>query len=210
MQARIARVGEIVVVHLNGRVDVETAEPFRRACNEFLLKEKVVFDFKDLGFVGSSGILPFLETMQAFAQKNANRFKFSGVGSEFKKVFAATSLNTVEIYDTHQQAVHAFVSPPVYAPPPVVSSAAGAPMAPGLSLVVPSNHAQAQAQAQAQGQAQGSGPAVVPSAVAGNGAVQAAPQVGQMPQTPAHVVATSPTDVRKDFGLLAFRPDDEA
>jgi anti-anti-sigma factor len=111
MQARVAREGEIVVIHLEGRVDVETAEPFRKACLGQLLGSKVVFDFRSLSFVGSSGILPFLETMQEFSNRNSVGFKFSGVGTEFKKVFAATTLNVIEIFDTHQQAVDSFLSP---------------------------------------------------------------------------------------------------
>lgn len=111
MQARIARQSDIVIVHLSGRVDVETAEPFRDACLKHLLKERVVFDFKHLSFVGSSGILPFLETMQEFATRNSHGFKFSGVGSEFRKVFAATPLNTVEIFDNDYLAAQAFLFP---------------------------------------------------------------------------------------------------
>lgn len=113
MQARINRQGEVVVVHLSGRVDVETAEPFRKACLSQLVETKVVFDFKNLSFVGSSGILPFLETMQEFAGRNHNGFKFCGVSSEFRKVFASTPLHTIQIFDTHQQAIAAFVNPPV-------------------------------------------------------------------------------------------------
>lgn len=124
MQAKISHHGEIVVVRLSGRVDVETAEPFRKACLDHLIEKKVVFDFKELSFVGSSGILPFLETMQTFETRNANGFKFSSVGSEFKKIFAATSLQTIEIFETHLLAIQAFINPPIAAvhPAPQVNS----------------------------------------------------------------------------------------
>ena len=118
MQARVAREGEIYVIRLSGRLDVETAEPFRDACLNHLRGRKVVFDFRGLSFVGSSGILPFLETMQEFAAANANGFKFSGVGSEFKKVFAATPLHVIEIYENENQAIDAFMRPPMPAEKP--------------------------------------------------------------------------------------------
>lgn len=121
MQARIARQGEIVIVHLSGRVDVETAEPFREACLKHLVRERVVFDFRHLSFVGSSGILPFLETMQDFAKGSSYGFKFSGVGSEFRKVFAATPLSVVEIFENEVLAVQAFLNP---APFPVAATQA--------------------------------------------------------------------------------------
>lgn len=113
MQARMIREGEIVVVHLSGRVDVETAEPFRDVCLKRLIGCPVVFDFQALSFVGSSGIIPFLETMQQFHFKNVKGIKFSGVGSEFQKVFSATPLNVVEIHASASLAVEAFRNPRV-------------------------------------------------------------------------------------------------
>ncbi len=111
MQARITQRNDIVVLHLAGRVDVETAEPFRRACMTQLLGRQVIFDFTSLSFVGSSGILPFLETLQDFADKNKAPFKFSGVGVEFRKVFSATTLNSIEIHETEASAIEAFLNP---------------------------------------------------------------------------------------------------
>lgn len=111
MQARVIRHGDIVVIQLSGRVDVETAEPFRKTCLNHLLSEKVVFDFLSLSFVGSSGIIAFLETMQEFARQNTVGFRLSAVGSEFRKIFAASELSTVEIHDSYQAAIAAFMRP---------------------------------------------------------------------------------------------------
>ncbi|MES2966026.1 MAG: STAS domain-containing protein [Bdellovibrionota bacterium] len=122
MQARMIRENNVIVVHLSGRVDVETAVPFRDACLNRLAGQKVVFDFKALSFVGSSGILPFLETMQAFNIANPGNTKFSGVGSEFRKVFAATPLSVIEIHETATGAVHAFVNPQPQIQPQVVGA----------------------------------------------------------------------------------------
>ena len=111
MQARMIQERNVVIVHLSGRVDVETAVPFRDACLNRLSGQRVVFDFQSLSFVGSCGILPFLETMQAFHVSNPGGVKFSGVGTEFKKVFAATPLHTIEIFETASLAVDAFINP---------------------------------------------------------------------------------------------------
>lgn len=113
MQARLTQEGEVVVVHLSGRLDVETAEPFREACLKRLFGQKVVFDLRELSFVGSSGILPWLETMQSFAARNAHAFKLSGVSSEFRRVFSATPLATIEVYDSEAHAVQAFLNPQI-------------------------------------------------------------------------------------------------
>lgn len=111
MQAQIVRRDEFVIVHLMGRVDVETAEPFRRACFDHLLGKKVIFDFNGLSFVGSSGILPFLETMQEFACSSQSGLKFVGVGTEFRKIFSSTPLGLIEVYPDEIKAIEAFTNP---------------------------------------------------------------------------------------------------
>lgn len=108
MRAKITTEGDCVIVHLIGTIDVETALPFRRACLEQLTDKKVVFNFRELSFVGSSGILSFLETMQDFANTNTQGMKFACVGTEFRKILAATSLGAIEIHETESLAVGSF------------------------------------------------------------------------------------------------------
>jgi anti-anti-sigma factor len=121
MQAHMTRAGEFIIMRLSGRLDVESAERFRAACTNFLANRKVVFDFADLSFVGSSGILPFLETMQRLSSMTAVGFKFCNVGSEFQKIFAASPLAQIEIYENEEQALSAFINPGAV---PVVAHAA--------------------------------------------------------------------------------------
>ena len=109
MQARVSNEGEVVVVHLLGRIDMESADGFRRVCLEKFAQSQVVFNFADLSFVGSSGILPFLETMNAFKKANTRGFKFSNVGIEFRRLFAATPLHDVLIFENFQLASRSFI-----------------------------------------------------------------------------------------------------
>lgn len=109
MQARVSNDGEVVIVHLLGRIDMESADGFRKVCLEKFAQAQVVFNFQSLSFVGSSGILPFLETMQAFKSANTRGFKFSNVGTEFRRLFAATPLHDVLIYENFQLASRSFV-----------------------------------------------------------------------------------------------------
>ncbi len=133
MQARMTKDGDAILVHLAGRVDVETAEPFRKACFSRLIGQKVIFSFRELSFVGSSGIIPFLETLQTFAQTNQFGMKFCYVGSEFKKVLAATPLGAVEMFENEALAVTAYVvsagGPLTVATIPVVMASETAPTA---------------------------------------------------------------------------------
>ena len=108
MQARLKNEADIKIVELFGRVEIEGSESFKQNCLNALVGQKVIFDLAGLNFVGSTGILAFLDGLQDFAMQNPNRFKFCHVGSEFKKIFAATSLNCIDIFESLQMAVAAY------------------------------------------------------------------------------------------------------
>ena len=103
--------GEVTVVHLAGRIDVESAQVFRDVLAKRLGNRSVVFDFRGLSFVGSSGIIPFLDALQKFYAVNATGLKFSSVCIEFRRIFAATPLREVLIYETSTQAVDSYRNP---------------------------------------------------------------------------------------------------
>ena len=111
MQARIKVQNEVTIVQLTGRVDVETAEPFRAVCLRDFRGLRLVFDFSGLSFVGSQGILPFLETFQVLQETDPDSFKFSGMGVEFRRVFEATPLSLISCFETVDGAVASFYLP---------------------------------------------------------------------------------------------------
>ncbi|MEQ1876194.1 MAG: STAS domain-containing protein, partial [Bdellovibrionia bacterium] len=108
MKAEINKQGDISIISLKGHLDFETAEPFRRAFLDRLSDEKVVFNFQELSFVGSSGITLFFDLLREFASRRTVKPKFCGMGSEFRKIFAASPLAELEIYDTANTAVTSF------------------------------------------------------------------------------------------------------
>jgi anti-anti-sigma factor len=109
MQASFAKLGEVVVVELKGRLDFETSEPFRRTCLERLVREKVVFDLGRLNFVGSLGLKDFVATLEDMTQSSGAGVRFCGVSSEFRRLFEASALAGREIFDTKAQAIQSFV-----------------------------------------------------------------------------------------------------
>ncbi len=111
MKAIIEQKGDIFIVHFKGRIDYESADLFRKNGSRFLDNQKVIFNFADLSFVGSSGISPFVETIQDLFDKNNSNMKFCKVGSEFKKIFAANTLRRSEIYEDSNAAQMAFLNP---------------------------------------------------------------------------------------------------
>ncbi len=107
MQAKIRRDGDITVVDLKGRLDFETAEPFRETCQDILSNTKVVFNLSELSFVGSSGIGAFVNTLTEFAKTSPVPPKFCNVRSEFRKVFKASE-QPFQIFDDERTAVTSF------------------------------------------------------------------------------------------------------
>lgn len=126
MQARLKKQNEITIVALSGRVDVETAEPFRAVCLKEFRGLQLVFDFAGLNFVGSQGILPFLETFQVLQETNPGSFRFSGMGIDFRRVFEATPLSTIGAFETIDGAIASFYAPKLAAVPLVTDAAAKA------------------------------------------------------------------------------------
>lgn len=112
MDAKFAVRGEVLVVELNGRLDLESTEPFRRTCLEKLVREKVVFDLKNLNFVGSLGLTDFVTTLDEMARKSQPGVKFCGVSSEFRRLFEAGGLAGHDIFESQEKAILSFTPQP--------------------------------------------------------------------------------------------------
>jgi anti-anti-sigma factor len=113
MQARLEVVNEVVVVHLMGRIDIETSPPFRNTFLKQLRGRKVVFNLQNLSFVGSSGLIPFFESIYEFGKINEHALRFSCVGLEFRKLMNATPLSNFHFYEQESQAILGFSAPVV-------------------------------------------------------------------------------------------------
>lgn len=113
MEAKIEKKGEIYIVHLSGRIDYESADVFRKTCLDHLSKEKVIFSLRNLSFVGSSGITPFVETMTTLSFRTEGGLKFSSVGTEFRRVFESSAMRNIEIYEDTESARCSYESYPM-------------------------------------------------------------------------------------------------
>ncbi len=112
MEAKFALRGEVLLVELNGRLDFESTVPFRRTCLEKLVTEKVVFDLKNLNFVGSLGLQDFVTTLDDLSKISAPGIKFCGVSSEFRRLFEAGGLASHEIFETPEAAILSYSASP--------------------------------------------------------------------------------------------------
>ena len=112
MEANFMVASGVVVVELKGKLDFETSEPFRRTCMERLVQEKVVFDLRQLNFVGSLGLKDFVDTLDSMSQKTmGSGVRFCGVSSEFRRLFEASGLAGQEFFDNREKAIQSFITP---------------------------------------------------------------------------------------------------
>lgn len=112
MEAKVLKFKDVTIVNLKGFIDVETAIPFRDACIKSFAAagQKVIFNLENLQFVGSNGIIPFVESLNDICDHEAIEVKFCRVGSEFKKVFQATPLRDIEIFSDEKEAIQSFTT----------------------------------------------------------------------------------------------------
>ncbi len=87
MNAQVSLQGEVTVVSLSGRVDIEKAAFLRQACLQRFQNIKVVFCLNALNFVGSSGIQTLFQMMDELKINCHCEVKMTGVNSDFQRLF---------------------------------------------------------------------------------------------------------------------------
>jgi anti-anti-sigma factor len=97
MKSQIKRVGDTIVVSVEGKLDYETQDSFKEnlkriataASTGDVTPTKVIFDMGDLEFVGSSGITQFIQTLKDFGVRTDKKAHIVKASSEFRKVMKA-------------------------------------------------------------------------------------------------------------------------
>jgi anti-anti-sigma factor len=107
MKARIKNTEASIIISIDGKVDYETQDEVCRLINSTISKNKgnqanrnVILNFKNLEFVGSSGITQFVQSLRSIQQNTDFTPKYCGVRSEFKKIMKAFDTATdIDFYD---------------------------------------------------------------------------------------------------------------
>ncbi len=96
MKTLIKKTDDAIVVSLDGKIDHEAQAPFRENLARILrnartdeIPKKIIFDFKQLEFVGSSGISSFVQTLKEFNASASVKPQYFNVRSEFQKIIRA-------------------------------------------------------------------------------------------------------------------------
>ena len=116
MKTRITKDGDTIIVVMEGNLDFGTHVPLREDLNKLIrhaksdvTARKIVFDLKDLNFVGSSGISSFVQTLKEFNQSSPTKPLYFNVKSEFRKVIKAFDEEELfEFFDNEDRARKSF------------------------------------------------------------------------------------------------------
>jgi len=115
MEALVENRDGVYVITLRGQMNFESADQLKTKCLENFIEKEVILNLRELNFVGSSGITPFLEMLSALSLANGKKFKICSVSNEFMRLFETGENEGIEIYRDLIEAHRAFYSPEVQA-----------------------------------------------------------------------------------------------
>lgn len=108
MDIKLVLDGDIVVVSLSGRIEVEKTQLFKHACLRNFSNKKVVFCMKNLHFVGSSGIKSFFSVLNELNLDNKLNAKIAGLNPDFQRLFSFSDCSSLEMHENIEGAVQSF------------------------------------------------------------------------------------------------------
>jgi anti-anti-sigma factor len=111
MEAKFYQTGEVTIVALSGRLEIEKAQAFRQACMSSLRGKKVVFCMKDLHFVGSTGIQGYFQIIREFSQGNDFKAKVADLKPDFQRLWFFAGTQEVEVHQNVAGALTSYQMP---------------------------------------------------------------------------------------------------
>ena len=108
MRAKLSSYKDMIIVSLSGRINMDYTDNFREALLNDIghRSDKIIFNMEELSFVGSNGIIPFVNSLGELAQKQGKQLRFCSVCSEFQKIFAASSVANIQILENQEKAMN--------------------------------------------------------------------------------------------------------
>ncbi|ADU28632.1 anti-sigma factor antagonist [Evansella cellulosilytica] len=104
LQVDVKDKGQAKTVHLNGEVDVYTADSLKKVLLPLAEKnnETIVVDLSNVNYIDSTGLGIFIGALKA-TNKSGSQFKITGVNARIKRLFSITGLDEVIDIDADQR-----------------------------------------------------------------------------------------------------------
>jgi anti-sigma B factor antagonist len=110
LQFSLSEQGNIAVIKIGGRLDVETAPEFHKRLKELVDKgtKNVVINMGKLIFIASAG-LGVLINLNSAIEKNGGKLVLSSMSDKIARIFELLGfINLFETYESDQRALDAF------------------------------------------------------------------------------------------------------
>lgn len=107
---KIEKVGDVVVIKLSGRIDVQFALELEKQINEVISSNinKIVFDFQDVQHLSSSGIRVLISALRR-TTSNKGGIRLANVSQPIRKILKLVELeNLFNYYDSVDEAIKSF------------------------------------------------------------------------------------------------------
>lgn len=116
MKTQVKKIGDTIVVVMDGKLDFETHLPLREDLSRIIdqaktdsVPKKIIFNLENLEFVGSSGISAFVQTLREFNNQAPTRPRYCNVRSEFRRIIKAFDESDLfDFYDNEERARQSF------------------------------------------------------------------------------------------------------
>lgn len=108
MQAKMLQLGDVTVVTLQGRLEIERANYLKKVCMDNLKNKKVVFCLDQLSFVGSSGIQNFFGFLDEVNKNHTMEVRLAGLRPDFMRLWSFSERN-VQLHKSIDEAVKSFI-----------------------------------------------------------------------------------------------------
>jgi anti-anti-sigma factor len=116
MKTEIRKIGDTVIVSMDGKLDFETSGPLREDLGKLVRQtstdtapRKIIVNCENLEFVGSSGISSFVQALREFNAMAPIRPRYCNVKSEFRRVIKAFDEGDLfEFYENEERAKKSF------------------------------------------------------------------------------------------------------
>lgn len=113
MDLKTKKVGNVIVVHLFGRLDVHLSADIEKEISKIISEEPtshLLLNLDDVEYMSSSGLRIFVSTMRIL-KESKRKLKLCNIKSAVKKIFEVVELiDMFDIYDNEEAALQAFKS----------------------------------------------------------------------------------------------------
>lgn len=112
MELKIGKIGDVVTINLEGRIDANVAPDIEQKVLSLIIEGscKLVADLSEVVFISSAGLRALITTLKEAKRKNGD-LRLVGVKGHVLEVFDITGFSSIfKIYANVEESVRSFIN----------------------------------------------------------------------------------------------------